>query len=662
MGFLAPLFLAGILAVGIPIFVHLTHKEKREVVRFPSLMFLHRVPFRSRQRQRIRHWWLFALRALAVLLLAAAFARPVLHSRILGGAAPREVAIVLDRSASMGAADRWARAVAAARAAADAVPSGGRVGLYAAGDIVEIAQAPTDQPSAISAALNTLGPADGGANLPAAVRLAADRLAQAGGGELVLISDFQRSGFDRAEPATLPNGIQLRTVDVGEAPVPNVGIAGLSVEAAPNDPDRVIVTARLVATGIGAARTVPVRLELEGRLAAAETVSVQPGAGASAQFESLRRPERARAGRVILPGDGYRADDVHHFVFAAPQQVGVLFLSRGGAPGGESFYVRQALAVAADPRLPIAARTAGAVRDADLAGARVAILHDTPFPAGSAGDRLLAWVGRGNGLLIALGAGGTIPAALRDSVGAAGPMVDRGTSGATLGPADPQHPVFAMWGANPRDALAAARAWRYRRLDGRRGVIARFDDGAPALVETPFGRGRILIWSGDLANKWNDLPVQPAFVPLLLSAARYLAAYAPQPPSRPVGEVADLHVLANAAGPLVAERPGGARAPLNDAGRLPLAAAGTWTVRRQGSRDALLLVAANTPPSESDPARVDPATAVQTGGAAALTVAGDVNAAADGERRQRIWWFALAGVLVLLATESVVASRLRGYV
>ena len=65
MAFLAPLFLAGLVALAVPIFVHLTHKERKDVVVFPSLMFLTKIPYQAVRRQRIRNWLLFALRCLA---------------------------------------------------------------------------------------------------------------------------------------------------------------------------------------------------------------------------------------------------------------------------------------------------------------------------------------------------------------------------------------------------------------------------------------------------------------------------------------------------------------------------------------------------------------------------------------------------------------------
>ena len=45
MGLLAPLFLLGLAGLVVPIVVHLTEKQRRKVVDFPSLMFLRKIPF-----------------------------------------------------------------------------------------------------------------------------------------------------------------------------------------------------------------------------------------------------------------------------------------------------------------------------------------------------------------------------------------------------------------------------------------------------------------------------------------------------------------------------------------------------------------------------------------------------------------------------------------
>ena len=120
MAFLTPFFLVGLAAIAIPVLVHLVQREKKRVIEFPSLMFVRRIPYQSVRRRRIRHWFLLLMRAAAIALIVAAFARPFVRqgavAAAVGGGA-REVVILLDRSASMGYGDHWSRAQEAARTA-----------------------------------------------------------------------------------------------------------------------------------------------------------------------------------------------------------------------------------------------------------------------------------------------------------------------------------------------------------------------------------------------------------------------------------------------------------------------------------------------------------------------------------------------------------------
>src|SRR5579864_9744230 len=99
MAFLTPLFFAGLAAIAIPVLIHLIQREKKRVVEFPSLMFVRRIPYQSVRRRRIRHWGLLLLRALAIALIVAAFARPFTQPRASTPAASlagaRDVVIVL---------------------------------------------------------------------------------------------------------------------------------------------------------------------------------------------------------------------------------------------------------------------------------------------------------------------------------------------------------------------------------------------------------------------------------------------------------------------------------------------------------------------------------------------------------------------------------------
>ena len=116
MAFLAPLFLIGLAALAVPVIIHMIQRERKEVVEFPSLMFIRKIPFHSFRRQRIRHWLLLLLRCAALVLLVVAFARPFFRAGALAAvtSGAREVVIMIDRSYSMAYGNRWDRAKGAA--------------------------------------------------------------------------------------------------------------------------------------------------------------------------------------------------------------------------------------------------------------------------------------------------------------------------------------------------------------------------------------------------------------------------------------------------------------------------------------------------------------------------------------------------------------------
>ncbi len=69
-------------------------------------------------------------------------------------------------------------------------------------------------------------------------------------------------------------------------------------------------------------------------------------------------------------------------------------------------------------------------------------------------------------------------------------------------------------------------------------MLARFDDGTPALMERQIRRrdGRLL-WMSTLDLEWNDLPVKPVFLPFVHTVTKYLADYSEAPASLTVGQV-----------------------------------------------------------------------------------------------------------------------------
>ena len=68
MGFLAPLFLAGLLAVGLPLWLHRFARDTRTKQPFASLMLLEQSQIQQSREHTLKYWLLLALRILLLLL------------------------------------------------------------------------------------------------------------------------------------------------------------------------------------------------------------------------------------------------------------------------------------------------------------------------------------------------------------------------------------------------------------------------------------------------------------------------------------------------------------------------------------------------------------------------------------------------------------------
>lgn len=119
------LILGGIL-VGVPILIHLLSRRRIQRVPWAAMQWLMAAVKRHQRRLRIENWLILLLRALAVLLLGLALARPILENANLAGllAGKRSVYLVVDTSYSMGARREGRAVVDVAQAEADAVLSG----------------------------------------------------------------------------------------------------------------------------------------------------------------------------------------------------------------------------------------------------------------------------------------------------------------------------------------------------------------------------------------------------------------------------------------------------------------------------------------------------------------------------------------------------------
>jgi hypothetical protein len=692
MSFLAPLFLAGLAALAVPIFVHLVNRERKEVIEFPSLMFLEQIPYRSVRRQKIRHWLLFAMRALAMILLIAAFARPFFLDRFEPPAAldsSREVVVLLDRSYSMGYGNRWDRARDAARSAIDALGGSDRATLITFAETPAALNQSTSDKVSLRASLDAVDLSSRGTEYGPALKLASRILEDSdlANREVVLITDFQKVGWDGHEEIELPEGTTLTPVDLSEANPSNIAVTSVELHRSIDEGrERVTVTARVTNTGAKPASGLAVDLEIGGRRVERRPLTIGASSAGTANFAAVALPPGITRGRVIAGTDALAADNTFAFVLAPEQALSVLIIEPADARSQHSLHLREALAIGDRPLTRATIKRVSQVTFGDLAGRSLVILNDAPFPAGELGRRLRMFVEQGGGLFAVLG-----PSSTQQSWSGSGAGLLPGTlgtpvdaqRGASLTSLEYAHPIFEVFSAPGSGDFTAARFYRYRPLQmtSAAGVLARFDDGAPALVEKPVGAGKVLVFTSTLDRFWNELPVQAVFLPFVKEVVRYASAYTDVRPWFTAGQVMELGGVAErlsgaANGPsratgadapeYVAESPSGKtiRPSAGDDGNLvELEEQGFYELRRAGGpRGAATSVAVNLDLSESDLSRVDPQELVSAvahrGGTAGRTSRGGDLTPEEQERRQTMWWYLLAGALILLGAETVLSNRL----
>lgn len=672
MAFLAPLFLAGLAALAVPVLIHLIQRERKNVVRFPSLMFVRRIPYSSIRRRRIHNWTLLLLRLAALAVVVAAFARPFFRDSTLAAAASgaRDVVILLDRSYSMGHGDQWDRARRAARDAVSGLADGDRATLVVFAASAEVAVQPTNDRSRLQADIESAELSAGATRFGPALKLAGSLLAASTlpRREVVLISDFQRSGWSPGDGLRLPAGTIVTPVVVQAGSASNYAVTPVTIQRdEAQGQDRVTITAGVLNRSGEAVSDLPISLELDGHVAQTSRVTVQANGSASTTFPPVTLTSPDTRGTVRIGDDALARDNAFHFVLSPPRPVGVALAHTSRGALDPALYLSRALAIGDLPRFGVTTHQADELSDDVLGRSRVVILNDAS-PSDSLVTRLTRFVDQGGGLLVVYGSQASWPASathLLPALPAGRIDRSRGVAG-SLGGLEYGHAVFEPFRAPRSGDFSAARFYGYRAVTPGSGaqVLARFDDGAPAVVEKTVGRGRVLVWTSTLDLSWNDLALKPVYLPFIHQLVRYLADYRERAGWATVGQVIDLSQEGDPSKPRVALAPGGERIALEgDPGRvLELREQGFYEVREQGRQAPLVTVAAsNVELEESDRTAVDPADIVTAvaGGTGAAARAGDQMAVPDQaqEQQQRIWWYLLFAGILLLTGESLFAHR-----
>ena len=560
--------LFGLAAVGIPVAIHLLNKFQVREVKWAAMRFLQESIEKNRRLLQLEDILLLLLRCLLVALVVFALSRPTWQTGAqTSGSHQVAAVIIIDNSSSMGLTNGIQTSLQRAQVAAEQVlaafPTGSSSALFYAADNVQpvIAQ-PTLDFSLLRDRIRKTKLTDRATDLSAALQLAVTTLQKHEGGgskEIYLITDGQANGWPalgelEKQLADIRKQVVVHLILVGDPAESNLAVTALRLESGLTPVNQPLRCSIEVTNGSDTeARDVRVSLLVDDQPAVDEAIieSIPAGAAHSVALFAKLRSEGYHTVTAQIPHDRLPADDQRTLAVRAIREVKVLLVDGVIATNpakADDFFVRNAL-TPVDPadlgQYFIKTTTIGAQQ----LGTTSLNDYDAVFFLGvdqidsSEVPILTSYVQQGGGLVIfpgpacnvdfynqELGRDGFLPATLGPYAGDVDP--NHADKFFTPQSGDYDHPIATLWNDPSAGTLATAHFYAYYPLTpspwkkpaagdpeptgGQPRVVFHLQqNGDPVAVEHTWGSGRVILFASTPTTAWNDLPVRPAFVPLM---------------------------------------------------------------------------------------------------------------------------------------------------
>ncbi len=570
-GFSSPLLLGGLALAGIPILIHLLHKRRHVVVEFAAMRFLIEATRKRARRTRIEQLILLFLRTLVLALLVLAMARPHFETDggLLVGDQPTHRIVVVDSSFSMQLAEEISEpqsgqdlvsdsgtGIDKARAAVHQLVETGRRGD--AWNLVRISgrepfgviNQPAFNSEAVLEEVAALTATDSAGDLAGALETVLTMLKLAPEitrKEVVFVSDLQASMWV-PESATQKRRLRDLAQKIGAAArvsvVNSAGLGGLNLavtslemESGAAATDQPVAFRSAVRNfGESTLRGQVVELLVDGRLVDTKRVDLPPGVDVSVNWSHTFRAAGEVRVEVHLQDDALPVDNRRWLAVPVRDELSILLVD--GTPSGRdrdsaTYYVSRAL----DPST--LDDTSGTfirpqiINEGELTSVRltvydIVVLCNVGLLTEPEASVLQSFVRSGGGLIILPGdrvssdsynqrlfrnGKGILPARMGELK-----VVENRHDVLTFDARGFEHPLVRAFRGNPGAGLESTMTQKYVSLRPTESASIGlwFSDGAPALVESAAGAGRVILAATSADDRWGTWAIwAPSFVPIM---------------------------------------------------------------------------------------------------------------------------------------------------
>jgi Aerotolerance regulator N-terminal/von Willebrand factor type A domain len=558
MSILAPLYFLGAAAIALPILFHLIRRRPKGEVVFSSLMFLQPTPPRLTKRSRLENWPLLLMRALALLLLAAAFARPFFRSEAFSDqtSVGRRLMMVIDTSASMQRTGLWDQAKQKASDVIDGLSKGDQLAIVkfdkepqTVMSYEQSSELTMDQlKTTAHTLLSEIAPTWHSTNMGLAVRYAADMAAtyepddaaekngsdsknvSDGPANLILISDMQSgSQIENLQAYSWPKNLKLDVRRVIAKETTNAAAQILSEIATTKDGQRV----RVRVGNSADAQQSRFRLAWMGGSKTSELpVQVPPG---ETRVVRMPIPEQGVTS-LVLRDDSHSFDNQRYIVSPQPESLTLLYVGSDATLDPKTAEARDSLlfylqrlpldnpqrTVTVTPIQPDKLVIAPEVKTTPL------VIVSQPLSTDTA-SRLRPYLSAGGNVLFVMSK--EVDAEMLAAIQTVGRTDDVNFDDLKISEAkvndyamfsqiDFSHPIFQPMSDPQFNDFTKVRFWSHRSIKGLpddSAIVAKFDNGDPAIIEHRMDQGRLWILASGWQPKSSQLALSTKFLPLMFS-------------------------------------------------------------------------------------------------------------------------------------------------
>jgi hypothetical protein len=515
MQLLYPGFLWGMLAVGIPIAIHLLQLRRPQRVLFTNTGFIREVELTTMRRRQLQELLVLSARTLAIIFLVLIFCQPFIPVADNGAKLTTgPVSVLVDNSGSMQAAGQ-VRPQLVQEAVDGAIALGKTYGAGAHFKLLAQRSSSLNEAAYELAVASQRVAGQGRGWGEASVR---DALQNEQLGTLYLFSDFQKNEVKSAYWQGIRRNGEVVLVPQVARPAGNIYVDSVWLnDAFVRAHTSVGLHMRLRNGGTEAVTDCPVKVLLGAQQVATFRVSVGAGQASEATAQ-VQLPDNELALGQIVTGDVPVTFDNTYYFTMQPAAV-IRILEIGQEPATQRAYANE-------PLFTYSFAKPQALNYGELRRANLVLMHEVPQVDAGLREALASIVRRGGSVVVVPTAN---PAArtsyheLFRELGMGGEQWEVPAAGSAgrqeVAMPSPRDPFFRdVFGAQPRQVVMPQVAPVLRL--GQAGTdIMRLRDGNGYLTEFSSGAGHAYAFAAPFSKEYSDFAAHALFVPVLYRLA-----------------------------------------------------------------------------------------------------------------------------------------------